>query len=178
MGARSGGGGGGVGGGSRALSAALNVHEKAIRANNYETLIVFDKNGNILVNKIGGAHSVSYGMDGSKTTDAIVTHNHPSGASFSHQDIAGMVYHNQKEMRATGKEYTFSIRRPEKGWGVSWKSAQARFQRAFENARLTFSVYRTGNAAKDRKLWIDLTNKYNAKAAKDLGWIYTAKKNK
>lgn len=178
MGARSGGGGGGVGGGSRALSAALNVHEKAIRENNYETLIVFDKNGNVLVNKKGRAHSVSYGMDGTKTTDAIVTHNHPSGASFSHQDIAGMVYYNQKEMRATGKEYTFSIRRPEKGWGVSWKSAQDRFQRAFKYARTAYNAQKTGNAAKDRKLWINLTNKYNAMAAKHLGWTYTAKKNK
>ena len=179
MGGRAGGGaGGGIGSGSRGLARSLAAREGAIRGNNFETLYALDANGNEIFKKIGNSHEVSYGMDGYKTKDAIVTHNHPGGSSFSHQDVAGMVYYNQKEMRATGKEYTFSLKRPENGWGVSWKTAQGAFKRANANARKAFQQQKTGNAASDRKLWISLTHQYNEKAAKRLGWDYSVKKNK
>ena len=173
--------GGGAGMGSRsgsALQRNLSAHESAIRGNNYETLIVFDENGNMLVNKKGSAHSVEYGADGVKTTNAIVTHNHPGGASFSWQDVGGMVYWNQKEMRATGKEFTFSLKRPENGWGVTPKTAVTKFKRALSNARRAYRQQATGDAAKDRALWISLTHKYNSNAARSLGWDYSVKKNK
>ena len=179
MGGRAGGGAsGGMGSGSRGLARSLAARESAIRGNNFETLYALDANGNEIFKKVGSSHEVSYGMDGHKTKDAIVTHNHPGGASFSHQDVAGMVYYDQKEMRATGQEYTFSIKRPEKGWGVSWKTAQGAFKRANANARKAFRKQSTGNAASDRKLWISLTHQYNEKAAKRLGWDYSVKKNK
>lgn len=179
MGGRAGGGaGGGMGSGSRGLSRSLAVRESAIRGNDFETLYALDANGNELFKKIGDSHGVYYGLDGYKTKDAIVTHNHPGGSSFSWQDVQGMVYYNQKEMRATGKEFTFSIKRPEKGWGVSWKTAQGAFKRANANARKAFQQQKTGNAASDRKLWISLTHQYNEKAAKRLGWDYSVKKNK
>lgn len=170
---------GGMGSGAnRGLTRSLSVHESAIRGNDYETLIVLDENGNVLVNKKGGSHSVAYGADGIKTANAIVTHNHPNGSSFSWNDIGGMVYYNQKEMRATGKEFTFSMKRPEKGWGVSHEKAAARFKKALSSARAAYKKQKTGNAAIDRKLWIDLTHKYNENAAKSFGWDYSMKKNK
>ena len=179
MGRGSGGSGSGFGRKGGALARNLEAHEKSIRGNqNYETLTAFDENGNMLFTKKGGAHSVEYGADGPKTTNAVVTHNHPSGGSFSWQDVGGMVFYNQKEMRATGKEYTFSLKRPEKGWGVSWKQAQKKFKQANTNALKAYNKQKTGNAANDRKLWISLTHKYNEKAAKSLGWNYSVKKNK
>ena len=176
MGGRAGGG-AGMGSGSRGLARSLAAREGAIRGNNFETLYALDANGNELFKKIGDSHSVFYGDKGYLTKDAIVTHNHPSGSSFSWQDVQGMVYYNQKEMRATGKEFTFSMKRPEKGWGVSWKTAQGAFKRAFTNARKAYKLQKTGNAASDRKLWISLTHQYNEKAAKRLGWDYSVKKN-
>ena len=178
MGARSGGGGGGMGSGSKGLARSLSAREGSIRGNDFETLFALDENGNEIFKKIGNRNSVSYGMDGWKTKDAIVTHNHPGGSSFSWQDVQGMVYHNQKEMRATGKEFTFSIKRPEKGWGVSWQRATTAFKKANANARKAYNQQKTGNAANDRKLWISLTHQYNEKAAKRLGWYYSVKKNK
>lgn len=179
MGGRAGGG-AGMGSGSRggALSRSVEKHEKGIRGNNFETLYAFDSNGNIVFQNTGDAHSVSYNGQGYKTKDAIVTHNHPSGGSFSWQDVGGMVYYNQKEMRATGKEYTFSIKRPEKGWGVTPQQAVTRFKKALAISRRAYNKQKTGNAESDRKLWISLTHKYNGNAAKSLGWDYSAKKNK
>ena len=178
MGGRAGGGAsGGMGRGNRGLARSLAVREAAIRGNDFETLYALDANGNEIFKKVGNRHQVSYDMDGYKTKDAIVTHNHPRGSSFSSADVAGMVYYNQKEMRATGKEFTFSIKRPEKGWGVSWKTAQGAFKRATANARKAFQKQMTGNAESNRKLWISLTHQYNEKAARRLGWNYSATKN-
>lgn len=179
MGRGSGGSGSGFGSkGGGGLARSLSTHEATIRGNNYETLTAFDENGNMLFTKKGGAHSVAYGADGVKTTNAIVTHNHPSGGSFSWQDVGGMVYYNQKEMRATGKEFTFSLKRPATGWGVSPDKAAARFKKALASSRRAFRKQKTGDAAKDRALWISLTHKYNGNAAKSLGWDYSVKKNK
>ena len=179
MGSRSGGGAGfGSGSKGRNLARSLSMHESSIRGNDFETLIALDEQGNVIFNKKGKAHSVEYGAEGPKTTNAIVTHNHPGGASFSHQDVQGMVYWNQKEMRATGKEYTFSLKRPKNGWGVSWKKAGEYFHEAFLLANHDYKKMKTNNAASDRKLWIDLTHKYNRMAAKELGWNYSVKKNK
>lgn len=179
MGGRAGGG-SGMGSGSKggALSRSLSTRESSIRGNDFETLYALDANGNEIFKKIGNRNSVSYGMDGWKTKDAIMTHNHPGGSSFSWQDVQGMVYYNQKEMRATGKEFTFSLKRPEKGWGVSYKTATTAFKRANSNARRAYNKQKTGNAASDRKLWISLTHKYNAIAAQRFGWDYSVKKNK
>ena len=181
MGGRAGGGAsGGMGSGSRTLARNLAAHEKIIRANDsFETLTAFDDNGNMLFSKKGGPHSVEYGAEGPKTTNAVVTHNHPRGASFSSDDVAGMVFFNQKEMRATGKEYTFSLKRPAKGWGVSWATAQSRFKSAYTKAANDYQKQAPGKSdAARRKLWIDLTHKYNGEAAKSLGWNYSVKKNK
>ena len=181
MGGRAGGGAsGGMGSrGGSALARNLASHEASIRVNDsFETLTAFDDKGNMLFSKKGGAHSVEYGAEGPKTTNSVVTHNHPSGASFSSADVAGMVYWNQKEMRATGKEYTFSLKRPKKGWGVPWKKAEQYFHGAYLTARHEYNKTKTGNAASDRKLWISLTHKWNGEAAKALGWNYSVKKNK
>lgn len=178
MGARSGGGAGMGSGQAKGLSRALRAMESAIRYNDFETMIALDDKGNILFNKKGGAHSVSYGTDGPKTANAIVTHNHPSGASFSPADIEGMVFFNQKEMRATGKEYTYSMKRPEKGWGVSSQTAEYVFKQAITKAKRAYATEKTGNPTNNRKLWLSLTDKYVGQAASKLGWNYSRTKNK
>lgn len=62
--------------------------------------------------------------------DAVVTHNHPRGwgygdrdlgrmgNSFSMDDLSLAVYNDVAEIRAVTPNYTFSLKRPEKGWGV------------------------------------------------------------
>lgn len=180
MGGRAGGSGSGFGSrsGGSALSRSLSAHESAIRGNDYETLIALDENGNLIFSKKGNRNSVAYGADASKTTNAIVTHNHPDGGSFSWQDMHGMVVLNQKEMRATTKDFTYSMKRPEKGWGWGPRTVKQTFQAANNAARRAYRKQKTGNAKSDAALWEKLTSDYNAKAAKSLGWDYSVKKNK
>lgn len=56
-----------------------------------------------------------------KFKDGIISHNHPSGASFSHADLKIAAFLDLKEIRAfgttpDGKRYLYSLKRPENGW--------------------------------------------------------------
>ena len=115
--------------------------------------------------------------DGKAVADKIVTHNHPGGASFSHQDIEGMVTNNMKEMRITAKEFTYSMKRPKGGWGATGKNAGAIAQHFHDKALAAFKQQKTGNIAADRKLWIGLSTKATKQLAKYYGWDFTVRKN-
>lgn len=107
--------------------------ENEIRKNaKFETAVAFDKNGRVLIDKRGKATSVAFTDDEIKLVkDAVFTHNHPRGwaakentigrigSSFSIQDITFAVGNDVAEIRAVTPTYTFSLKRPEKGWGVS-----------------------------------------------------------
>lgn len=183
MGGRAGGGARGGGGGigatergfSKALASSIVAHEKSIMGNNYETLKVFDENGNVTYEKVGGPNSVAY--HGLKTVNMVVTHNHPNGSSFSGADLKNAVNMNQKEIRATGKDFTFSMKRPATGWGTTGRSVMTKFNKLYKEASVTYHKQKTGNAEKDRKLFIKLTSDISAKMAKHYGWTYTVKKN-
>lgn len=182
MGARSGGGGGMSGGGatekgySQQMAAGVVAAEKSIMGNNYETLKVFDDQGNVVYEKQGGAHSVRY--DGRYAIDKVVTHNHPSGSSFSGTDLKTAVILNQKEIRAVGKEYTYSMKRPAGGWGKSPKAVITKWNKMYKIANKAYIMNKTGDAAINRRMWIKLTTDISAKIAKDYGWNFSVKKNK
>lgn len=99
--------------------AALRQTERqlASRPDKVEHLIGLDADGNVLFKQEGEenmvrptARQVSQ-MIGAGGT-AVVTHNHPSGKSFSTQDIIAMLAGNLAEIRAVGKEWTYSLSDP------------------------------------------------------------------
>lgn len=110
--------------------------EDEIRMNKaFETSIAFDKDGNIILDKRGESRSVSFTKEEcEKMKDAVMTHNHPSGwsypdhsimrigNSFSKEDIWMAVGNDLAEIRAVTPNFTFSLRRPDTGWGVSFTS--------------------------------------------------------
>ena len=186
MGGRAGGGGAGLGsrsgggaterGMSRAMAQGLVNAENGIRGNNFETLYTFDDKGNIVYSEKGGKNSVRY--YGHKTVDAVVTHNHPNGSAFSGADLKNAVKFNQKEIRATGKEFTFSMKRPAGGWGKSPLAVARKFNQYHKEASSQYHKLKTGDAALDRKLWIKLSTNASSKLAHDFGWNFTVKKHK
>lgn len=74
--------------------------------------------------------------------DAILTHNHPGGwrysendimhigNSFSVEDIMLAVSQDISEIRAVTPLYTFSMKRPEKGWGIDWQEVKKEYTNA------------------------------------------------
>lgn len=107
--------------------------ENEIRMNaKFETAVVFGRDGKKLVHKRGQERSVTFTLEECrKMKDAIMTHNHPSGwsypegsimrigNSFSREDLLLVVGSDVYETRVVTPNFTFVLRRPEKGWGVT-----------------------------------------------------------
>lgn len=53
--------------------------------------------------------------------DGLVLHNHPNGTSFSLHDIQESIRYNVKEIRLFTPDNTFILKRPRKGWGISFQ---------------------------------------------------------
>ena len=98
------------------------MYEEGIRDNDYETLIILDKDGKLLSEVLGNGDSVQmseYDVEVSK--DAITVHNHPDwiledgrrvdGGCFSIDDLETMVDGNEYQMRASSRKFTFSLTR-------------------------------------------------------------------
>lgn len=135
------------------ITNQITLVEDEIRMNkDFETGVVIDKKGNILVDKRGKKHSVSFTKEEiASMKDAVFTHNHPGGwayqenrigrvgTSFSSDDIAFAIYADVAEIRAVTPHYTFSLKRPKDGWGVNWKAAKQYYNK---NNRLLKEEFR------------------------------------
>lgn len=183
MGARSGGGGGGFGsrsagtegGYTSSMRSGVLAAEKSISGNNYETLIAFDSKGNIIYQAKGGKDWVRY--DQTQVKDAVVTHNHPKGSAFSSEDLVGMVESNMKEMRITSKNFTYSMKRPKKGWGATPVQVSVATHVAHQKTLAAYKSMKTGNSKSDKALWAKLTTASNQTIAQAFGWNFTVKNN-
>ncbi|WP_294591617.1 hypothetical protein [uncultured Bacteroides sp.] len=116
----------------RVLYRKIASTENDIRMNKkFETGVIFDKNGEIIIDKRGASYSVSFTIEEcKKMKDCIFTHNHPRGwgyperslgrigNSFSPEDVFLAVRWDLAEMRAVTPNYTFTMKRPENGWGI------------------------------------------------------------
>lgn len=163
--------------------------EQKYRHNKDETLHVFNSKGDI-VSSIGGK-GAQVKFDSKKIPiNSILTHNHPRslgergirriGNSFSSDDIRSAIMVNAKEMRAVTPTYTFSIKRPKGGWGVSADEAK----KAFADADRI--VYKQGYNYLNQTKWnesniarADVTHFHKVMKilAKKYGWDYSKKNN-
>lgn len=177
---------------SKALTKAVADVEKDIRMNkSFETGVVIDTDGTILIDKRGKSYSVGFSEDEVKQMkDKIMTHNHPRGwkaspdrmahigSSFSDSDLVSAVYADILEVRAVTPLYTFSMKRPASGWGVSYQTVM--------------DTYRQIDKAVQHELWQAVRAKrlkpeqasaihshlVNKRLAKQLGWEYSKAKTR
>ena len=83
--------------------------------------------------------------------DAILTHNHPGGWAYDENDIRRIgnsfsladfvlaIKGDLKEMRAVTPNYTFSIKRPEKGWEISAYKLEKIYEQENNKLKIEFS---------------------------------------
>lgn len=96
--------------------------ERIISGNNYETALVYDKDGNRIFRKKGKADSVGFtSSEIRKMKNCVVTHNHPKGSGFSAEDILSLRSTHATEMRACTNNGVFIIRQPTT-WPVELKN--------------------------------------------------------
>lgn len=133
----------------RKLYNQVTSTENEIRMNKkFETGVVFDSIGNVLIDKRGASYAVSFTKEEClKMKDGIMTHNHPRGwgypenslgrigNSFSPDDIYLAVGWDLAEIRAVTPNYTFTMKRPEGGWNISYGELKKLIKK--ENSKLT-----------------------------------------
>lgn len=121
--------------GNEKTTRKVTAIENEIRMNkSHETGIVVDKNGKVIIDKRGEAFQVQFtDSECLLMKDNIMTHNHPRGwgqpekslgrigNSFSIEDLTLAVGNDVAEIRAVTPHYTFSMKRPKSGWGVTVK---------------------------------------------------------
>lgn len=98
---------------SRVRTNEIHSVEDRIRNQDFESASVIDSNGNQILFKDGEKSQVAFTSEEiSRMKGSTLTHNHPSGAGFSREDIGMLVGASLKEMRATTRDgKTFSIAR-------------------------------------------------------------------
>jgi len=77
----------------------------------YESSAVYDSKNRLILMKDGEDSYIEfseYEVDRIKGAK-VFTHNHPSGSSFSHEDITFMSMNEITEMRAVGEKFNYSI---------------------------------------------------------------------
>ena len=112
------------GGRGSQLKAITDFEAKYRNLKTHEMGMVTDYNGNVIAEVTGEKSSVSVykGMSReqmgalTKAGDTVLTHNHPSGSSFSPADILNSMSMNRAECRAVGTEYTYVLQRPKNGY--------------------------------------------------------------
>lgn len=163
--------------------------EQKYRRNKDETLHVFNSKGELVFSIDGKGARVVFNPR-KIPANSILTHNHPRslgksgirriGNSFSSDDIRTAIRVNAKEMRAVTPTYTFSIKRPKGGWGVSANEAT----KAFADANRTVS--KQGHKYLNQTKWnksniarVKITHFHKVMKilAKKYGWDYSKKNN-
>lgn len=92
------------------LQEALDKHEPILIKRKTEKFMAFDASGRVMFEKSGGRSQVGFTEDECRRFAGLTcTHNHPSGSSFSRQDIHFSIARRIKEMRAVGRRYRYSI---------------------------------------------------------------------
>lgn len=165
--------------------------ERSIRMNKFETLIAFDAKGKVLFSKKGEQYEVS-GLSNNELralNNAIVTHNHPRslgergvraiGNSFGDVDLSTAIANNVREIRAVTPTYTFSMKRPKGGWGVSVEKFRETHKKVNREVRAEFERYLWNQGYSDEAIARVETRHYhevNKRLAKLFGWNYSKRR--
>lgn len=112
----------------------LLIAEKSISGRSKEVLELYGANGKYILTKRGNMNSVRLSvLDYPKLKGAVVTHNHPSGGSFSYNDIRFLKNMPVSEIRVATIDGVYYMRKPGK-WPSSISSS-ADLEKAINDIR-------------------------------------------
>ena len=98
---------------SKGARKELLMDEKALSTRQSETAVIYDRKGKFLFQKRGSENEVIFSRaESSRLRGSIITHNHPSGASFSFADIDLLKRSGAQEVRAATESGVYYMRQP------------------------------------------------------------------
>ena len=107
---------------SKEAKEELLLDEKSLSARKKETACVYSGKGEFLFQKRGGEKEVQFTIkEFLKLKDTVITHNHPTGGSFTASDIYLLLASRASEVRASTENCVYYIRQPQK-WDKAIKS--------------------------------------------------------
>jgi len=177
-------------GSNNSLTSMVTAMENHIRQNkDFETSIVYDQSGNMIIDKKGEQFAVNFSVsECQKMKDCILTHNHPRGwkssassmsrigNSFSIADISLAVKYDIAEIRAVTPLYTFSMKRPQDGWNISFNDATKMMNKENDALKKEFQQrILNGTLTPDQAGVIHFHTLWK-RICKKTGWIYTKAK--
>ncbi len=174
------------------LYDSVEKKENEIRMNaKFETSVGFDSNGNVILDKRGRSRSVRFTSEECKMLkDAVVTHNHPGGwaypensimrigSSFSPEDIAFTIGNDLSEFRAVTPNYTFVIKRPATGWGVSVSDINKSINELNRSITKENKLLIKKGLITPEHASVTHWHKLNRELSQKYGWSYTKKKTR
>ena len=158
-----------------------------------EKIVLFDPDGNIILEKSGGKSSVSITKDElTLFKNNTLTHNHPSGwaydenslgrigRSFSVEDINMAIRGDLVEVRAVTPLYTFVMKRPNGGWNMSVSDLNTSYDKIDRDImsdmqHIIFNIYKDknadlavsrANALHHHLIWKEFSKKYGVEYLK------------
>lgn len=168
------------------IKASVRKVENRIKNDGVETAAVVDGKGKIVIDKSDGAVvSVSFTDDEvSQMKDGTLTHNHPSGTTFSVEDITISLKAGLKEMRACHKNGTFVLKRkfeigeevPEKYTDYSFPFDYHVAQREYQKNVVDAIWAQTHDADRCNKMCNDYKEKWLKEHSDEYGWEYREEK--
>lgn len=176
----------------RKLYNKITNTENEIRLNkSFETGVLFDKNGNVVIDKRRAKYSVEFtDEECAKMKDCIFTHNHPRGwqepekslgrigNSFSPADMYLAIAHNVSEMRAVTPNYTFAMKRPEEGWGITISKFEKLVNRENNKLRAEFTARINNNTLSPTMASVVHYHILWKRISEKMGWSYTKAKTR
>lgn len=160
----------------RAARSELKKDEKSLSWREKETAVIYDSNGKYLFTKRGDERSVSFTKSEiKKMKNCIVSHNHPSGASFSLADWTVFKRAKLQELRAIGEDKVYYIRVGEKAEQL-WNMPDDDFIELYADIRKKIrkeyhNLYKSGKINKKERLLLS-SDEYNRIIAEKVGVKY------
>lgn len=100
---------------SREAKRELLLSEKSLGKREKESMEIYDSKGKYIMTKRGDANSVRISvLEYGKLKNAVVSHNHPSGGSFSVADIRFLKNTPISELRAAVVDGAYYMKKPDK----------------------------------------------------------------
>ena len=139
--------------------------------------MVFDDEGNLIYQADGAKDRISFSpQEVNLMRGKTLTHNHPSSSPFSEDDVRFFFETNLKEIRATGREYTYILSAPSDFRYLSWHGVYSKWAGSITETKNEWLSSNPGASTLKEisgYVWRDYNHAVGIRFAEKMGLNYT-----